>query len=125
MVWKKLFALLLAALMLFSLFAAAALACVAMAVSASALVSVGAIVLLRAVDSLMIPLKTELENRMIPGEKRATALSMNAVMQDSFGIFLNLVLGAAAQCSLPAAMIISGLLCAAGGIAYRGSRCYE
>ena len=107
------------------LFAAAALSCLAMAGSMSAVVSVAGILVLRTAHSLLLPLKAELENRMVTGHERATALSMNAVMQDSFGIFLNLMLGILAQHSLPAAMAMAGVLCAAGGIAFRVSKCYE
>lgn len=88
-------------------------------------ISVLAILAFRAAFSLMMPLKAELENKLVATGKRATALSVNAVMQDSLGVFLNLVLGYTAECSLPAAMAAAACLCAVGAAAYRASLCME
>ena len=76
-------------------------------------------ILLRLCFSLMQPLQTELQNRQITGEDRATALSMNAVVMESMGIFLNLVFGRLAEVRLAAAMFLGAALCALGAILYR------
>lgn len=81
-------------------------------------ISVLAVILLRLTFSLMQPLHMELQNRQITGQHRATALSMNAVVMESLGIFLNLVFGKLADLRLDAAMFLGAALCAIGAVLY-------
>ena len=80
--------------------------------------SVLAVVLLRLCFSLMQPLHMDLQNHQITGRDRATALSMNAVVMESLGIFLNLIFGALAQSRLDTALFLGAALCAGGAVLY-------
>ena len=81
-------------------------------------VSVLAVLLLRVSFSLMQPLQMDLQNKQISGRDRATALSMNAVVMESLGIFLNLIFGKLADLRLEAAMFLGAALCGFGAILY-------
>lgn len=93
-------------------------ACVALALTRSAVLSVGAVLLLRIGFSLYQPLQTELQNRAVVTANRATALSLNAVLMDGAAIAANLAFGAVAQRNLSASMLLGGALCAAGLVLY-------
>ena len=80
--------------------------------------SVLAVVLLRLCFSLMQPLHMDLQNHQITGRDRATALSMNAVVMESLGIFLNLIFGALAQSRLDTALFLGAALCAGSAVLY-------
>jgi len=82
------------------------------------MISVFAVILLRLCFSLMQPLHMQLQNEQITGQDRATALSVNAVVMESLGIFLNLIFGALADSRLDAAMLLGAALCAAGAVLY-------
>ena len=101
------------------LFALASFSCILLGAFPVPVLSVLAVLLLRLCFSLMQPLQTELQNRQITGGDRATALSMNAVVMESMGIFLNLVFGRLAEIRLAAAMFLGAALCALGAILYR------
>ena len=101
------------------LFALASFSCILLGAFPVPVLSVLAVILLRLCFSLMQPLQTELQNRQITGGDRATALSMNAVVMESMGIFLNLVFGRLAEVRLAAAMFLGAALCALGAILYR------
>ncbi len=103
------------------LFVLAALACLLLGSFPLPLLSVLAVAVLRLSFSLLQPLQMELQNRMISVRDRATALSMNAVVLDSLGIFLNLVFGKLAQENLSGAMLLGAALCAVGALLYRRS----
>lgn len=81
-------------------------------------ISVLAVILLRLCCSLMQPLQMDLQNRQISGGDRATALSMNAVVMESLGIFLNLMFGKLAELQLQTAMFLGAALCASGAVLY-------
>lgn len=81
-------------------------------------ISVLAVILLRVCFSLMQPLHMELQNKLITGPDRATALSMHAVVMESLGIFLNLLFGALADVQLTAAMLLGAVLCGGGAVLY-------
>ena len=81
-------------------------------------ISVLAVILLRLCFSLMQPLQMDLQNRQISGGDRATALSMNAVVMESIGIFLNLMFGRLAELQLQTAMFLGAILCASGAVLY-------
>ena len=100
------------------LLAVAALSCLLLGLFSVPLISVFAVVLLRLCFSLMQPLQIDLQNRQITGPDRATSLSMNAVVMESLGIFLNLIFGRLAEMQLYTAMFLGAALCAVGSILY-------
>lgn len=101
----------------------AAACCVTLTVTGSAFLSVPAVLVLRACFSLFTPLYQELQNRAVTTSDRATALSMNAVIHDGLGIFLNLVFGAAAQRQVDDAFAVGAVLCLAGwGLFHRSNQ---
>lgn len=95
------------------------LSCLTLAGTRRIWLSVGAVLVLRGCYSLFTPLYQDLQNRAITTAQRATALSMNAVMHDSLGIFLNLVFGAIAQRNVNTAFLFGGGLCLMGWLLYR------
>ena len=66
-------------------------------------------------------MQLELQNRMVTGKNRATALSINAVVLDSMGIFLNLIYGKVAEIRLDLALDLGAALCALGAVLYQKS----
>ena len=101
---------------------ASALCCLVLAVTARPMVSVLAVLGLRGCYSLLQPLHMELQNRMITTSDRATALSMNAVLLDGVGIFLNLIFGYIAERNLTCTMLFGGAVCIAGTLLFRRSQ---
>ena len=95
-----------------------AVSCLVLGLFPVPVLSVLAVLLLRLCFSLMQPLQLDLQNKQITCRDRATALSMNAVVMDSLGIFLNLIFGRLAQVRLDAAMLLGAVLCAAGAVLY-------
>lgn len=93
---------------------AAILACISLAATNRAWLSVGGIIILRITFSLAQPLQTELQNEQITTVNRATALSINAVIIDSIGICTNVVFGALAKTNLILAFVFGAVLCTAG-----------
>lgn len=100
------------------LFVLAALSCFLLGLFPLPSISVVAVILLRLSFSLMQPLQLELQNKQITGGDRATALSMNAVVMESLGVFLNLIFGRLADMHLEAAMFLGAALCGVGAILY-------
>ncbi|MEA4911034.1 MAG: MFS transporter [Oscillospiraceae bacterium] len=96
------------------LFGAAAVACFALALTDSGILSVIGILCVSVACSLFRPLLNALQNRRIASKNRATALSINAVLMDGVAIATNLTYGGVAQRSLPAAFGAGGIFCAAG-----------
>lgn len=105
-----------------SLLLLGAACCAVLAGTGNALVAIGAVLTLRVSFSLFTPLYQELQNRAITTGDRATALSMNAVIHDGLGIFLNLVFGYAAQWHLDSAFALGAVLCLGGWCCFCGSR---
>ncbi|MBP3683482.1 MAG: MFS transporter [Oscillospiraceae bacterium] len=95
--------------------------CLILAGTENAAAAVGAVLLLRGCFSLFGPLYQDLQNRAITTADRATVLSMNAVIHDGLGIFLNLVFGAVAQHHLNGAFVFGAALCLLGYGLYRKS----
>ena len=62
------------------------------------------------------PLQTELQNRRILTQNRATILSIYAVVIDSVGAGTNILFGVLADTSLEAALFLGAGLSIAGGI---------
>lgn len=92
----------------------AAVCCLVLAETGSALLSVAAVLMLRGCYSLFSPLYQELQNRAVRTVNRATALSMNAVIHDALGVFLNLLFGFAAQWQISGAFALGVALCILG-----------
>ena len=97
----------------------AALSCFLLGVFPTPVISVAAVISLRLCFSLMQPLQMDLQNKQITGRDRATALSMNAIVMESLGIFLNLIFGRFAEIQLSAAMLLGAFLCGVGAVCYR------
>ena len=91
-----------------------AAACIVLAVTRNAWLSVAAIVLLRISFSLFQPLQTDLQSKSVTTQDRATELSVNAVLIDCVGVGTNLVYGKLADTHLPAALFTGAALCLAG-----------
>ena len=96
----------------------AAFSCLLLGLFPLPIISVLAVILLRLCFSLMQPLQMNLQNKQISGRDRATALSMNAVVMESLGIFLNLMFGKLAELQLQTAMFLGAALCASGAVLY-------
>lgn len=92
----------------------AVLACITLAVSHSALPSICGIAALRISNSLFQPFQTEMQNRQIHTEYRATALSIHAMILDSIGAGTNLVFGVLAERNLVLAFLFGAGICLAG-----------
>ena len=104
--------------MMRSCFLAAAVSCILLAFTNQAIPTVIGVILLRLGFSLAQPLQTELQNRQVTTENRATALSVNSVFMDSVGIGTNVVFGALAEYSLPIALGFGAVVCVAGWLLF-------
>ena len=100
------------------LLALAAVSCILLGLFPLPVISVLAVIILRICFSLMQPLHMDLQNKQITGWDRATALSMNAVVMESLGIFLNLLFGRLAEFRLSFAMFLGAVLCGVGTVLY-------
>lgn len=98
-----------------------ALCCMVLTGTACAWICVLSVLILRCCFSLFQPLYQDLQNKAITTDDRATALSMNAVIHDGLGIFLNLAFGAAAQYHINGAFLFGAGLCLAGWLFFRKS----
>lgn len=83
----------------------------ALAATRSGALSIGLFLLLEADHALFSPLAAAMEDHLITARDRATALSINAMLADSLILTLDLLLGKAADLSLPAALSICGGCC--------------
>ncbi len=90
-----------------------------LALTRSGLLSIGLVTLLAALAALFTPLAGTLENQLITTSDRATALSLNAMISDSFIVLLDVGLGRAADFSLPLALGLCGIGCLAAWSIYR------
>ena len=102
-----------------TLMALAAVSCLALGLFPVPLISVLAVTVLRGCFGLMQPLQMQLQNRMITAGDRATALSVNAVVMEAIGIFLNLIFGSVAQARLDLALYLAAALCGIGAVLCR------
>lgn len=86
-------------------------------------ISAFAVMLIQVSFSLLQPLQTEMQNRMIAPGHRAAMLSVYAVFMDSTAAVVDLLFGKAADFHLPLAMLLGTLACTLGLFLYcRGSR---
>lgn len=103
------------------LFLAAAGACCLLVRTRTAVLAVAGILLLRMIYALFQPLQTNLQNRAITVDDRATALSLHAILLDSTAIFTNLIFGRLADHSLSLALGFGAVLSLTGLALYRAS----
>lgn len=99
----------------------AACSCAMLALSAKALPSVCAILILRVSNSLLQPFQTEIQNRLVRTDYRATALSIHAMLMDGVGVGTNLIFGALAENSLTAAFWFGAGGCLIGVVMMEGA----
>lgn len=88
-----------------------AVCCGVLTVTENGWLSLTCLILVCLSMSLYGPLSGVIENRLITVDDRATALSISSLFSDSTAILLNLLLGRAADVSLPLAMALGGLFC--------------
>lgn len=100
---------------IFFLFFATTLSCLLLSFTESPWFSIAGILILRLAFSLFQPLQTELQNRRILTQNRATILSIYAVVIDSVGAGTNILFGMLANTSLEAALLLGAGLSIAGG----------
>lgn len=96
--------------------------CLVMAFAPYAAASVLSVLGLRGCYSLLQPLYMDQQNRLITIRDRATALSMNAVLQDGLGVLLSLIFGYIADINLTCTMLLGAAACCAGFLLYRSSQ---
>lgn len=97
-----------------ALFSACAAACLMLAVTDRAWLSVASVGLLHGCASVLWPLKSDLVNRCVDSPDRVTALSVNQLLADGIAIATNLVFGRLSDSSLSSAMLFGAVLSAAG-----------
>lgn len=97
-----------------TLFGICGFSCLILAATENSFVSVWGVLLIRVCFSLLSPLGTELQNKTIITDDRATALSINSLIMDSLAVFTNLVFGKLADLHLSAAICFGGGLCFLG-----------
>ena len=93
--------------------ALAGLACLTLALTRSAVLSVGCILLMEGSSALINPLTSQVWNRQVASADRATQLSIYAVLDEAISAGGTLVLGWAADVSLDAAFLLGGAVCLA------------
>lgn len=89
----------------------AAASCLTLAATRLAFPSATAILILRFSNTLFQPLLTEIQNRQIRTDNRATALSVNSMLLNSVAIGTNLVFGALADRTLTGAFLFGTGIC--------------
>lgn len=89
----------------------AAASCLTLAATRLAFPSAAAILILRFSNTLFQPLLTEIQNRQIRTDNRATALSVNSMLLNSVAIGTNLVFGALADRTLSGAFLFGTGIC--------------
>ncbi|MDF2595703.1 MAG: major facilitator superfamily 1, partial [Clostridia bacterium] len=100
------------------LFGAAAIACMAMGMFASPIVSVMGILFLRVAASLLAPILMTIQNRQITTANRATMLSVYGMIMNVTAVFTNLILGKMADEGVKYAMIAAAIFCFIGLMLY-------
>ena len=93
------------------LLCASAVCCMVLSCASNGWISLLCLLGMSLAAALFTPLSSTMENRLITINDRATALSVSSLLQDSIALLLNLLLGRAADHSLPLAMALGGSLC--------------
>ena len=94
-----------------SLLLLCALACLTLAITGSAVLSVIAVTVLCGASALFMPLSAAMENRMVVSDDRATALSVNALIIDGIAAAADPVIGRLAEKSLSGTMVLCAVMC--------------
>ena len=100
--------------MMYLCFSVAALCCLVLAVDKRAWSSIVAVIMLRVTFEVMQPLQTELQNRQVASNERATALSINAIIIDCSGAGISVLFGMIAEKNLSVAFLFGFGLCFIG-----------
>ena len=96
------------------IFAGSAAACIVLAATESAWLSVLSVALIHAGVSVLWPLKSDLANKAVDAPDRVTALSVNHLLADGIAIGTNLIFGRLSDQNLPLAMDFGAVLSVAG-----------
>ena len=104
------------------IFIGCAMACLMLAGTNSAWLSVASIALIHGCVSLLWPLKSDLVNKSIDTPDRVTALSVNQLLADGIAIGTNLIFGRLSDASLPSAMLFGAVLSSAGFVLFLKSQ---
>ena len=89
----------------------AALACIVLSFSVSALTAVGSVFVLRMVHGIFQPLQMELQNKEIKTDNRAAMLSAAALFMEGAAIMTNLCFGWLSQVALSASYMFGAAIC--------------
>ena len=100
------------------------LACIILALTRSAVLSVGCILLMEAGYELVAPMMSQVWNRQVTSADRATQLSVYAVLDEAVAAFGSLVIGQAADASLDGAFLLCGVVCIFSALALLPCRRY-
>lgn len=100
--------------LIYTLFLISAGACLILAITHQALVSILAVILLKIAVSLFEPLHLQIQNELVSSDQRATVLSINAVLLEGTGVFTNILFGKVADIQLSWAMLLGSILCIIG-----------
>ena len=100
--------------MMYLSFSVAAICCLILAVDKRAWSSIVAVIMLRVTFEVMQPLQTELQNRQVASNERATALSINAIIIDCSGAGISVLFGMIAEKNLSVAFLFGFGLCFIG-----------
>lgn len=100
-----------------AVFAVAAIACMTLALTRSAVLSVGCVIALKAGSGLVEPLFSRVFNRQVATADRATQLSIFAVISDTAAAGASLAYGQSADVSLDMAFWLGAAVCAIGAAA--------
>lgn len=94
----------------------AVLSCITMGITQNPWLTIGAMMLLASSMSLFEPLQLKIQNESIHTKERATLLSIYAVLMESMGAVINLLLGRIAEGQLSQALCLGACFCLVGGL---------
>jgi MFS family permease len=100
------------------LFAAAAIACGAVAITVSPVLSILLIILLRLSASMFAPISISIQNRQVNIAARATLLSVYSGIMNTGAILTNLMFGKLADTDVSLALAAGAIFCSAGLLLY-------
>lgn len=104
---------------IFLLFFIATSACIILALTQNALLSILAVVILKVAVSLFEPLQLQIQNETVVSTARATMLSINAVFLEGIGVITNILFGRISDIHLSYAMLLGAIFCLIGGFLVR------
>ena len=104
---------------IFLLFFIATSACIILALTQNALLSIFAVVFLKVAVSLFEPLQLQIQNETVVSTSRATMLSINAVLLEGIGVVTNILFGRISDIHLSYAMLLGAVFCLISGFLVR------